>query len=195
MKSKLLFWLLVNVLLITALPAAAQQPKKIFRVGYLAPAASSSVEGLTEGLRVLGYVEGQNILIERRFTKGGDTSQFPGLADELVRLKVDCIVTTGIPAIRAAKQATSTIPIVMNVADDPVEMGLIESLARPRGNITGYTGIGAELSGKRLEILKEAFPKVARVGHLWTGLSGMANVREIEAPARALRLQVKAIEM
>jgi putative tryptophan/tyrosine transport system substrate-binding protein len=175
--------------------AAAQQPKKLFRVGYLSPAASPSVEAFTESLRALGYVEGQNILIEWRFTKGGDTSQFPGLADELVRLKVDCIVTTGIPAIRAAKQATSTIPIVMNVADDPVEMGLIESLARPRGNITGYTGIGAELSGKRLEILKEAFPKVARVGHLWTGLSGMANVREIEAPAHALRLQVKAIEM
>jgi len=180
----------------------AQQPKKLFRVGYLSPAASPSiygsqmlVEAFTESLRALGYVEGQNILIERRFTKRGDTSQFSGLADELVRLKVDCIVTTGIPAIRAAKQATSTIPIVMNVADDPVEMGLIESLARPGGNITGYTRIDAELSGKRLEILKEAFPKVARVGHLWTGLSGMANVREIEAPARALRLQVKAIEM
>jgi putative ABC transport system substrate-binding protein len=184
MKSKFLFWLLVTVLLITALPAAAQQPKTLFRVGYLSPATSPSVEAFTESLRALGYVEGQNILIEWRFTKGGDTSQFPGLADELVRLKVDCIVTTGIPAIRAAKQATSTIPIVMNVADDPVEMGLIESFARPGGNITGYTGIGAELSGKRLEILKEAFPKVARVGHLWTGLSGMANVREIEAPAR-----------
>jgi len=113
----------------------------------------------------------------------------------MVRLKVDCIVTTGIPAIRAAKQATSTIPIVMNVADDPVEMGLIESLARPRGNITGFTNIGAELTGKRLEFLKEAFPKISRVGHLWTGLSGKAVLREIEAPARALRLQVKTIEM
>ncbi len=177
------------------LPAEAQQAKKLYRVGYLAPAASPAVEPFRESLRALGYVEGQNILIEWRFTKGGDTSQFPGLAAELVRLKVDCIVTTGIPAIRAAKQVTSTIPIVMNVADDPVEMGLIESLARPGGNITGYTGLGAGLAGKRLELLKEAFPKVSRVGHLWTGLSGKANVREIEAPARALRLQLKTIEM
>jgi ABC-type uncharacterized transport system substrate-binding protein len=173
----------------------AQQPKKLFRVGYLAPAATPSVDAFRDSLRGLGYVEGQNIFIEWRFTKAGDTSRFPGLADELVRLKVDYIVTIGIPAIRAAKQATRIIPIVMNVADDPVEIGLIESLARPGGNITGYTGIGAELSGKRLEILKEAFPKVTRVGHLWTGLSGMANVREIKAPARALGLQVQAIEV
>ena len=95
----------------------------------------------------------------------------------MVRLKVDCIVTTGIPAIRAAKQVTNTIPIVMNVADDPVQMGLIESLARPGGNMTGFTNIGAELAGKRLELLKEAFPKVSRVGHLWSGLSGKASLR------------------
>ena len=186
--------LVVVVLLALCSSVLAQQSKKLYRVGYLAP-ASPSVEAFRESLRALGYVEGQSILIEWRFTKGGDTSQFPGLAAELVRLKVDCIVTTGIPAIRAAKQVTSTIPIVMNVADDPVEMGLIESLARPGGNITGYTGLGAGLTGKRLELLKEAFPKVSRVGHLWTGLSGKANVREIEAPARALRLQLKTIEM
>jgi putative ABC transport system substrate-binding protein len=141
-----------------------------------------------------GYIEGQNILIERRFTKG-DASQFPGFAAELVRLKVDCIVTFGIPATRAAKQATSTIPIVMNLADDPVQMGLMQSFARPGSNITRFSNIGAELSGKRLELLKEAFPKISRVAHLWTGLSGKANLREIEAPARALRLQLKPIEM
>jgi putative ABC transport system substrate-binding protein len=195
LKTKITVLTLSAMLFALCSSTEAQQSKKLYRVGYLAPAASPSVEAFRESLRALGYVEGQNILIEWRFTKGGDTSQFPGLAAELVRLKVDCIVSTGIPAIRAAKQVTSTIPIVMNVADDPVEMGLIESLARPGGNITGYTGLGAGLSGKRLEILKEAFPKVARVGHLWTGLSGMANVREIEVPARALRLQVKAIEM
>jgi putative tryptophan/tyrosine transport system substrate-binding protein len=175
-------------------PVQAQQPSKVYRVGYLSPTASPFTEVFRESLRRLGYIKGQNILIEWRFSKG-DASRFPELAAELVRLKVDCIVTTGIPAIRVAKQATSTIPIVMNVADDPVQMHLMESFARPGNNITGFSNIGAKLSGKRLELLKEAFPKVSRIGHLWAGLSGQANLREIEAPARALRLQVKPIEM
>jgi putative ABC transport system substrate-binding protein len=186
---------LVSAFALCGAVAQAQQPKKIYRVGYLTPTASSpTIEAFRQGLLALGYVEGQNIIIEWRFTKG-DASQFPGFAGELVRLKVACIVTEGIPAIRAAKQATSTIPIVMHVADDPVQMGLIESLARPGGNITGFTNIGAELAGKRLELLKEAFPKVSRVGLLWSGLSGKAHFREIEAPARALRLQLKPLEM
>jgi putative ABC transport system substrate-binding protein len=187
------FVVLTLLLFVLNYSASAQQPTNLYRLGYLSP-TGSAIEVFRENLRGLGYIEGQNFLIERRFTKG-DTSQFPGFAAELVRLKVDCIVTLGIPATRAAKQATSTIPIVMNLADDPVQMGLMESLARPGNNLTGFTNMGAELSGKRLELLKEAFPKVSRVGHLWTGLSGKANLREIEAPARAFRLQVKAIEM
>jgi putative tryptophan/tyrosine transport system substrate-binding protein len=175
-------------------PAQAQQPTKLYRIGYLSPSASPSIEVFRESLRGLGYIEGQNILMEWRFSKG-DASRFPDLAAELVRLKVDCIVTTGIPAIQAAKQATSTIPIVINVADDPVQMHLMESFARPGSNITGFSNIGAKLSGKRLELLKEAFPKVSRIGHLWAGLSGQANLREIEPPARALGLQVRPIEM
>jgi ABC-type uncharacterized transport system substrate-binding protein len=195
MSRKIFLWLLATLLLATVLPVHAQQGKKSYRVGYLSPTATSpAIEAFREGLQALGYVEGRNIIIEWRFTKG-DASQFPGFAAEMVRLKVDCIVTTGIPAVRAAKQATNTIPVVMNVADDPVQIGLIESLARPGGNITGFTNIGAELAGKRLELLKEAFPKVSRVGLLWSGLTGKAHLREIEAPASALRLQLKPLEM
>ena len=176
----------------------AQQTRKVYRVGYLVPGASvdasPAIEAFRRGLQALGYVEGQNIVVELRFSKG-DAGQFPEFAAELVRLKVDCIVTLGLPAIRSAKQATSTIPIVMNVADDPVQMGLIASLARPGGNITGFTNIGSELTGKRLELLKEAFPKVNRIGLLWGGESGAAHFREIEAPARALRVKVQPLEM
>jgi putative tryptophan/tyrosine transport system substrate-binding protein len=190
--------LLIGFIVGTIQIAAAQQAKKVFRVGYLSPAvslnAAPAIEPFRQGLRALGYVEGQNIVIEWRFTKG-DAAKFPGLAAEMVRLKVDCIVTQGIPAIRSAKQATSTIPIVMNVGDDPVQMGLIANLARPEGNITGFTNIGSELAGKRLELLKEAFPKVDRVGHLWSGLTGAAHFRELETPARALRVQLQRLEV
>jgi ABC-type uncharacterized transport system substrate-binding protein len=172
----------------------AQQPTKLYRIGYLSPALASASEVFRESLRELGYVEGQNIRSEWRDTKG-DASLFPAFAADLVRLKVDCIVTFGIPAIRAATQATSTIPIVMNVADDPVQMGVLETLARPGSNITGISTLGAELSGKRLEILKEAFPKIYRVAQLWAGLSGKASLRETEVPARALGLQIKPIAM
>lgn len=192
--SKSVFYLaLCAMLLALCSSTQAQHPTKLYRVGYLSPNLSpttSAREVIRETLRGLGYVEGQNIQSEWRAT-AGDASLFPAFAAELVRLKVDCIVTFGIPAIRAAKQATSTIPIVMNLADDPVQMGLLETLARPGSNITGVTNLGAELSGKRLEILKEAFPKISRVAHLWTGLSGKANLRETEVPARALGLHIK----
>ena len=198
MKKKFKVLILSALLLALWSSVLAQQSRKVCRVGYLVPGASvdasPAIEAFRRGLQALGYVEGQNIVIELRFSKG-DAGQFPELAAELVRLKVDCIVTLGLPAIRSAKQATSTIPIVMNVADDPVQMGLIASLARPGGNITGFTNIGSELTGKRLELLKEAVPKVNRVGLLWSGQSGAAHFREIEAPARALRVQVQPLEM
>ncbi|HEX7233029.1 MAG TPA: ABC transporter substrate-binding protein [Candidatus Binatia bacterium] len=185
---------LCNILFAFCLPAQAQQPTRVYRVGYLSPTLALSREVIGETLRGLGYVEGQNIQSEWRVTKG-DASLFPTFAAELVRLKVDCIVTLGIPAIRAASQATRTIPIVMNLADDPVQMGVMQSLARPGSNITGFTNLGAELVGKRLELLKEAFPKLHRVAHLWTGLSGKANLRETDVPARALKLQMISVEM
>jgi ABC-type uncharacterized transport system substrate-binding protein len=192
--SKSVFCLALCAMLFALCASAlAQQPTKLYRVGYLSPTLSARAV-FRETLRGLGYVEGQNIRSEWRFTKG-DVNLFPVFAAELVKLKVDCIVTFGIPAIKAARQATSAIPIVMNVADDPVQMGVLETLARPGSNITGISNLGAELSGKRFELLKEAFPKIHRVAHLWTGLSGKANLREIEVPARALGLQIKPIEM
>jgi putative tryptophan/tyrosine transport system substrate-binding protein len=196
MKKKINALALCAMLLAPCVPVEAQQLKKNYRVGFLSPSASldgsPADQAFRQGLRELGYVEGENIVIEWR---RGDAGQFPRFAAEMVRLKVDCIVTRGIPAIRSAKQATTTIPIVMNVSDDPVQMGLISSLARPGGNITGFANISAELAGKRLELLKQAFPKVNRVGHLWGGQTGAAHFREIEAPARALRLQLEALEM
>jgi putative ABC transport system substrate-binding protein len=148
--------------------ASAQQPGKVSRIGCLLPNASSDpttesrLDGFRKGLRDLGYNEGQNIAIEYRFAEG-KLDQLPRLAEELVRLKVDVIVTGGNEAIRASKKATSTIPIVMAFSGDPVGTGFVASLARPGGNITGLTSISQELVGKRLEILKDAVPQVLHV--------------------------------
>ena len=153
-------------------PADAQQPKKVSRIGYLSnndPATESTrAEVFQAGLRELGYVQGQNITIEYRYAER-KSDRLRELAAELVRLKIDIIVVAGgTGQIRAAKNATKTIPIVMTgLGADPVETGLIESLARPGGNITGITNLGRELGGKRLELLKEAVPKVTRVAVLY----------------------------
>ena len=155
-----------------ALRVEAQQPKKVPRIGYLSsidPARESArSEAIRLALRELGYIEGQNIAIEYRYAEG-KRDRFPELAAELVRLKVDIIVVAGgAGPIRAAKNATKTIPIVMAGAGvDPVEAGLVESLARPGGNVTGLTNLTRELGGKRLELLKEAVPKLARVAVLY----------------------------
>src|SRR6266576_5700203 len=152
--------------------AQAQQPKKISRIGYLSPfdpaRESTRAEAIQRALREHGYIEGQNIAIEYRYSEGKQ-ERYPELVDELVRLKVDIIVAAGgAGPVRAAKNATKTIPIVMTGAGiDPVEAGLIESLARPGGNVTGITLLSRELSGKRLELLKEAVPKIARVAVLY----------------------------
>src|SRR6266545_3728785 len=140
------------------------QPKKIPRIGYLAGRESSArIAAFGQGLRELGYVEGQHIVIEYRFAEG-KLHQLPELAAELVRLKVDILAAESVQAALAAKNATKTIPIVMvNVGTDPVESGLVESLARPGGNITGFTNLAVELASKRLELLKEAVPKIRRV--------------------------------
>ena len=170
MKLKYLVWLLITVLLITA-PAPAQQPKKIPRIGYLLagdPAGESiRVDAIRLALRDLGYTEGQNIATEYRYVEG-NLDRAPVLAAELVRLKVDIIVVAGgTGENRAAMNATKTIPIVMMGGGyDPVKAGLIESLAHPGGNVTGITRLSGELSGKRLELLKEAVTKIARVAVL-----------------------------
>ncbi len=149
-------------------------------------------------LRELGYIEGQNIAIEYRYAEG-KPDRLPGLAAELVRLKVDIIVVPGTRPIRAAKNATKTIPIVMmGISADPVESGLVESLARPGGNVTGLTTLSRELGGKRLELLKEAVPKVARIAVLYERATPAAvlEVKEdLPVAARALGLTVQAWEV
>jgi putative ABC transport system substrate-binding protein len=178
-------------------PAQAQQPMKIFRIGLLTWAAApppSSAAPFEQGLRQLGYVEGQNIAIERRYANG-QMNRLPELAVELARLPLDVILTQSFPAALAAKQATTTIPIVVMGAGDPVATGLVASFARPGGNITGVSALETELSGKRLELLKEAFPKLARVAVLWNAADlGMTlKFAELERAAHALRLAVQAL--
>src|SRR5262245_59803411 len=170
MTGKVLCSLLVTTLLMTAPPTEAQQTLKIYRIGFLSggfPSPSHWTTTLQTQLRALGYVEGKNIAIESRFAEN-KPDRLPALADELVRLKVDVIVAGGTNDARAAKNATKTISIVVaGVGIDPVEVGLVESLARPGGNVTGITNLTTELSGKRLELLKEAVPKVTRVAFLY----------------------------
>ena len=181
--------------------AWAQQPKKVPRIGYLAGSAateSTRAEAIRVALRELGYIEGQNIAFEYRYAEGKLDRQ-PELAAEMVRLKVDIIVVTGgTGQTRAAKNATKTIPIVMTgTGSDPVEAGLVESLARPGGNVTGITNLGRELGGKRLELLKEAVTKVARVAVLYEPVAG--SVREVKellpVAARALGLTIQPWEV
>ena len=182
--------------------AEAQQPKKVPRIGYLssgAPAAESvRAKAIRLALRDLGYIEGQNIVIEYRYAEG-KVDRAPQLGAELVRLKVDVIVVTGGTGwIRAANNATKTIPIVMvGVGIDPVESGLVESLARPGGNVTGLTLLFRELSGKRLELLKEAVPKLVRVAVLYDPTSvGALEVKEVlPVAARALGLIIQPWEV
>jgi putative ABC transport system substrate-binding protein len=169
----------------------------VYRIGYLRGGGGYNAEdeAFKQRLQELGYTEGQNLVIEAR--AGGDgRERYPGFAAELVQLKVDCLVVGGIPAIHAAKQATSTIPIVMiNVGgDDPVRLGFITSLARPGGNITGVMDISAELAGKRLELLKEAFPHLARIGHL-SDKHVAAHLHEVEAAARQLGVRIQPLEV
>jgi putative tryptophan/tyrosine transport system substrate-binding protein len=198
MNSKMFIWLLATILLTTASPAQAQQPKKVPRIGYLSavdPATDSArVEGIRLALRELGYIEGQNIAIEYRYGEG-KRDRYPDLAAELVHLKVDIIVVgEGRRPIQAAKNATKTIPIIMvGTGLDPVEAGVVDSLARPGGNVTGITNLTRELGGKRLELLKETVPKLARVAVLYDPTTpSLHEVKELlPADAHALKLTVQ----
>jgi len=171
MPAKILLLALAALVLPNTQLAEAQQPKKVFRIGYLVatdPATESArFEAIRQALRERGYIEGQNIASEYRYAERKQ-DRAPELAAELVRLKVDIIVVAGGPTwVQAVKKATRTIPIVMSGRGlDPVEAGLVESLARPGGNVTGITNLVGELGGKRLELLKEAVPKLARVAVL-----------------------------
>jgi putative ABC transport system substrate-binding protein len=197
MNKKSLSWLLATILLTTVSPANAQQTKKIPRIGLLRAGAASdpSVDAFRQGLRELGYIEGKNILIEYRYAEE-NSERLPALAEELVRLKVDVIVVQGPQAIPAAKNATKTIPIVMG-SPDPVGTGLVESLARPGGNITGLTLISPELSGKRLELLKEILPTISRVAVLLDSVNPANTLvlKETEAVGRFLGLNLQVLEL
>jgi len=194
--------LVAVVLLALGVIAEAQQPKKVSRIGYLVSSdsitESSRSEGIRQALRDLGYVEGKNIAFEYRYAEG-KLDRFPELAAELVRLKVDVIVVTGgNTLIRAAKNATKTIPIVMvGSAPDPVEAGFVESLARPGGNVTGLALLVNELAGKRLELLKEAVPKLAGVAvlHDPTLPPNLLELKGVQAAARALGLTIQPWEV
>ncbi len=203
MKRTILILAFGFILMIDFVSADAQQPKKVTRIGYLSsqdPAYESArAEGIRLALRELGYMEGQNIAIEYRYSEG-KTDRASELAAELVRLNVDIIVVAGgIIWIRAAKNAAKSIPVVMaGIGNDPVEAGLIESLARPGGNVTGLTNLTGKLAGKRLDLLKEAVPKLARVAVLYQPATP-ANVLEVNedlpVASRVLKLTVQPWEV
>src|SRR5207237_7373410 len=187
-------------LFVALLAAEAQQTTKVTPIGYLSgpslAANAARIEAFRQGLRELSYVEGENIVIEWR-SADGKVDRLPALAAELVRLKVAVIVTSGGALTRRAKEATSTIPIVMTNDPDPVGDGFVASLARPGGNITGLSTFVPELSGKRLEILREVVPKLSRVAVLGSsGATGYAQtLKEIEPAAKAFKLQLQFIDV
>jgi putative tryptophan/tyrosine transport system substrate-binding protein len=199
MKSKILFWLLAIVLLTTAPAAEAQQSARISRIGILVTASvsfiSARVEAFRQRLYELGYVEGENIFIEYRYAEG-KIERLPDLAAELVRLKVDVIVTVGGASVLAAKKASSTISIVFAGSGDPVGSGFVSNLARPGGNMTGLSTMSPDLNSKRLELLKEAFPKIGRVAFLWEGgARGTQTLTETEVAAKALGVKLLSLKV
>jgi putative tryptophan/tyrosine transport system substrate-binding protein len=197
MSKKIFVRLLATLLLGTVSLAHAQQPKKVSRIGFLSPTSDDSrVEAFRQGLRELGYVDGQNITIEYRWADG-KFDKLPDLASELVRLKVDVVVAVVTQASLAAKKATATIPIVMIAVADPLGSGLVSSLARPGANITGTSSMTAEVVGKQLELLKETLTKISRVAALWNPANPVFQAiqrKEAEAVARALGLQLHILE-
>jgi len=205
MGKKIYSILLATVLSALAALAQAQQSGKIHRLGVLSggfPGPSPDMEAFRQGLRDLGYIEGKNLFIEYRHAEG-QGSRYPELASDLVRLKVDVIVANGTELTRAAKQATSTIPIVMTSSTDPERTGLISSLAQPGGNVTGVTESSGALAGKQLELFKEIIPKLSRLA-IVLPISGRTDVlagaskvfvTELEAPARELSVQIIPIPL
>jgi putative ABC transport system substrate-binding protein len=199
-KAAVTSFLVALILLAGAVLAEAQQPAKVPRIGLLIAsspsAASPRIEAFRHGLTELGYVEGKNIVIEYRYAEG-KPDRLPALAADLVRLKIDIIVTGGTSPTRAAKEATVSIPIVMTQDIDPVGSGFVASLARPGGNITGLSNFAPELSGKRIELLKEIVPKISRVAVLGD-LSHPANaqaLKEVKAAAEALRVKLQHLDI
>ena len=200
MPKKIFFLALCSVLFALGFSADAQQPTTIPRIGFLITSSPSVIaprmDAFRQGLRELGYVEGKNIVIERRHAEG-KLDRLPTLAAELVRLNVDVIITSGPTATRPAKGATSTIPIVMTFDDDPVGSGFVASLARPGGNITGLSTLAPEISGKQLELLKEIVPRLNRVAVIGTSTrQGTAqSLKEMELAAGAFAMKVQYLDI
>jgi putative ABC transport system substrate-binding protein len=197
MSRKFILALLAILVLATVQSATAQQPKKTPTIGILTLASDDPLARvLREGLRELGYVEGKTIIIERRYAEGKE-DRLPDLAVDLIRLKVDVIVAGGGNAVRAAKNATKTIPIVMAGASDAVGTGLVTSLARPGGNVTGSTAVHTDLSGKRLELLKEAIPGITRVAALiYRGNPAYALLlKETQTAAKSVGIQLQILDV
>ena len=200
MKRSLMLFLIVVATVAQGVSAEAQQPTKVARVGYLSGASLSAIreriEALRQGLRELGYVEGKNIVIEYRWAEG-KPDRLPDLAAELVRLKVDIIVSAGPAVTPHFKEATKTIPIVMAQDNDPVGNGFVASLARPGGNITGLATLARELSGKQQELLKEIIPKLSRVAVLGSSIEpgNSQTLKEIELAAEALKVKIQYLDI
>ena len=195
MNKKVVVSVLATFILASFHLAEAQQPAKIPRIGFVAGTLPDSVVELRRGLRDLGYIEGKNILIEYRYAKG--VAEFPNLVAELVRLKVDVIVVTSTAAAQAAKNATTTIPVIFTSVGDPVGTGIVASLARPGGNVTGFSNLSPELSGKQLELLKEAFPKISHIAVLseTANTGNAASLGEMKVAAEALRVTLQRLEV
>ena len=195
MQARFFLAILAAVILNPINPAIAQQPGKIPRIGIVTGAvseATSYTEVFRQALQELGYFEGKNILFEYRATEG-NRDRIPEIVAELMRLKVNILFSTQAIVIRAAKQATKTIPIVMAITPDPVALGLVDSLARPGGNITGLTFLTRDLSGKRLEVLSEIIPKLSRVGIL--SVAGFTPLKDYEDAARGLKVPLQPLEV
>ena len=201
MTKRIVLFVLCCLLLAASFPAGAQQPTKVPRIGFLqrrvAPSPSNPdplADAFLQGLRDRGYIEGKNIQIQHRYADGR-SDRIPSLVAELVQLRVDVIVVASIQAILEAKQATKTIPIVIVTQVDPVADGLVDSLARPGGNITGLTRLTNELSGKRLELIKETAPGISRAGILYGGTDMQASLQDYEAAARALKITIQPLDV
>ena len=200
MKAKILVYALLILILTTIHLAEAQPAKKILRIGFLLGGSSSfysaGIKIILQRLRELGYVEEKNIVIEYRYAEG-KLDRLPDLAAELVHLKLDLIVTSSTPGVLAAKKASGTVPIVFMTISDPVGSGVVASLARPGGNITGLTILGPQLAGKRLELLKEAFPKISRVALLWNSANAaqIPMWKETELAAQGVGVQLQSAEV
>jgi putative tryptophan/tyrosine transport system substrate-binding protein len=198
MEKKIAGLALGILLFALCVSAEAQQPGKSFRIGFLDPSTASGsavlVDAFLQEMRKLGWIEGRNLVIEYRFAENKGQDRLPELAADLVRLKVDLIVGADTPSALAAKSATTTIPIVMTNASDPVGAGLIASLARPGGNVTGFSNLATELNTKRLEILKDAVPKLARVALLKPAGGSDRQLKDLRSAAQALQLKLEEIE-